>query len=158
MKFLFSLLALIVLTESCSSTKETVISDSDQQKSSMAKQIPSGTFTIKKMEANENISEELTITFDKSSNKVSGFSGCNVFFGNYTIDGNTIRFGVIGSSKKYCAGDKNTSERKLFQILDKVDSFTIDGNTIILSEGTTLLLKAIQEKGNSKQKTIGGKK
>ncbi len=158
MKFLFSLLVLIVLTESCNSTKETATPENNQEKSSTAQQTLSGTYIVEEMESNKNLSEELSITFDESTNKISGFSGCNVFFGNYTIDGNTIRFGAIGASKKYCQGDKNILERQFFQILESANNFIVNGNSITLLKDKTLLIKANRKVNGSKQKTIGGKK
>ena len=43
---------------------------------------------------------------------------CNSFFGNYSLEHNSISFGSIGTSKKLCQKDKNkkysyTSVRKL---------------------------------------------
>ena len=51
----------------------------------------------------------LTITFN-SDGTLTGFGGCNNFFGSYTLTGQTSEFGKgitlgpIGSTKMFCAG------------------------------------------------------
>jgi putative lipoprotein len=42
-----------------------------------------------------------TLNFSNDG-KVNGFAGCNNYFGNYDIDGRTIAFGEIGSTRMHC--------------------------------------------------------
>ena len=79
MKFLFSLLIIVTLTESCSTAKNTMenkIEDTTKQSNI------SGTYTVENAVAT---TKALTLTFDENSTKVSGFSGCNRFFGTYIV-------------------------------------------------------------------------
>jgi len=34
--------------------------------------------------------------------RVSGNDGCNNFFGGYTLDGNNLKFGMLGSTRMAC--------------------------------------------------------
>ncbi|WP_300365428.1 META domain-containing protein [Hydrogenimonas sp.] len=54
-----------------------------------------------------------TIRFEKSG-RISGFSGCNQYFGKSELTSTTISFGPIGSTRKYCMGPQGDLERKLF--------------------------------------------
>jgi heat shock protein HslJ len=128
MKILFSLFALIMITESCNSAKETI--------ENTAKKISSlsGAYSISEIGNHNSIYEELSITFEDSTNKVYGFAGCNTFFGTYTLDNSSITFNNIASSKKLCEKDLNTLESHFLKALNKVNSFSINDNTISFLE------------------------
>lgn len=112
------------------------------EKSQTPQSPPSGDYTISQIGDNDAISPKLTISFDDKSNQVSGFAGCNTFFGSYSIKGDTIKFGAIGASKKFCQKEINTVESHFLNILNKVNSFSVRDNNLILSENDTILLKA----------------
>ena len=44
-----------------------------------------------------------TLRFEPDTARVAGFAGCNRYFGTYTLDGRTLRFGPIGMTKMACA-------------------------------------------------------
>lgn len=46
---------------------------------------------------------QATIRFDADTARVGGFSGCNRYFGTYTLDGTALRFGAVGMTKMACA-------------------------------------------------------
>jgi heat shock protein HslJ len=154
-----------MVAESCNSKKEAATTDNVQQNNIMIQQTLSGTYTIENIEGNTSFSEKLTIAFDDASKMVSGFSGCNSFFGSYTVDGNTIEFGDIGSSKKYCQEDKNNLERQFLAVLAKANNFTVGENSVSFLKDETILLKANKEAHtaskpsremvNSKQDIVG---
>jgi heat shock protein HslJ len=133
MKILFSLFALIMITESCNSAKETI--------ENTAKKISSlsGAYSISEIGNHNSIYEELSITFEDSTNKVYGFAGCNTFFGTYTLDNSSITFNNIASSKKLCEKDLNTLESHFLKALNKVNSFSINDNTISFLENKATL-------------------
>ena len=95
MKFLFSLFALILATDSCESSKNAI-----ENNSKIVQQALSGSYTISQIGDNASVSQELMITFDENSDRVTGFAGCNSFFGTYVVKDNTIKFSNIASSKK----------------------------------------------------------
>ena len=78
-----------------------------------------GKYNIKHLKY-EDVSEyNLNITFNESSKQVSGFSGCNRFFGPYSLNNNTLNFGEIGSTKMLCDENANHIEVKLFKVFKK---------------------------------------
>ncbi|MCB0399433.1 MAG: META domain-containing protein [Winogradskyella sp.] len=126
MKFLLSLFTLVTLTGSCNSAKETLM----EQKEGMAQTRLSGTYSINQLESKDVTSKNLTIIFNDSTNQVSGFSGCNSFFSNYTLKENTIKFGPIATSKKYCGAEQNNLEQGFLKALNSVNAFSLDNGDI----------------------------
>ena len=140
MKTTAILLFAIILNACSASNQATSNISNDTMKS--AQNTLNGTFTVSEM-AVENLTTNLTITFDEANSKVSGFSGCNNFSGNYTTEGNTIKFSALGSTKKMCV-DKNSNlvESKMMAALGKVTNFEIKGDKLILLDSKTELLTA----------------
>jgi heat shock protein HslJ len=46
--------------------------------------------------------EGTTITAEFADDEISGNSGCNSYFGSYTLEGNTITFGMLGMTEMAC--------------------------------------------------------
>lgn len=82
--------------------------------------------------------KDLTLLFDKSGSKISGFGGCNSFFGNYTVDKDAMTISGLGSTKMAC--DDMNPESDYFNLLQKTDKYKIVSNTLTLySSGTAVL-------------------
>jgi len=73
-----------------------------------------------------------TITFDASSNKVSGNGGCNNFNSNVELKGRNIKFGPIASTRMACQGN---GESLFFQTLEKVNVQSVSGDQLTLIVG-----------------------
>lgn len=70
--------------------------------------------------------------------KVTGFGGCNMFFGGFTLTGvDSIDFGTIGSTMMYC--DAMSTETALLSALEKATKWKIDNNVLTLYTGETAL-------------------
>lgn len=143
MKILISLFALLLISVSCNSTKETMVSSIKNSESL------SGTYTISLLGDDNSISEALSITFEVATNKVSGFAGCNNFFGTYSLDDKKLTLENLASTKKFCQDEVNSVENELLTVLNTVNTLVISDNGISLLEDETVLLKAI--KSNSVQ-------
>ena len=72
--------------------------------------------------------------------KLTGFSGCNNFFGTYSFSGNTIHFSGIGMTKMYCK-DAMEVENGLSQALTNADQFRINSNHLELLKNSELLAR-----------------
>lgn len=72
--------------------------------------------------------------------RVSGSGGCNRYFGSYSLDGGSIRFGPLASTLMYCEGTM-VVEQAFFKALDLVRGICADGDALCLSseDGTTVL-------------------
>jgi putative lipoprotein len=58
----------------------------------------------------------------KAGGEVIGHGGCNRFFGQYTQNGQTLAFGALASTKKYC-GDIMQAETQFLQKLQETRTF-----------------------------------
>ena len=90
-----------------------------------------------------NSPEELKITFDETSNKVSGFSGCNNFSGDYSVSENKITFGPLVSTKRACKRFMDV-EQHMLKALSQAESFSFENGVLNLNNSKTVLLKAIK--------------
>lgn len=101
-----------------------------------------GTFKISGIDA-KNATKDLIITFDEANSKVSGFSGCNTFFGSYIANGNTITFNGLASTRKMCA-DKNSNlaESKIMAALGVTTNLEIKDDKLVLLNAKKELLTA----------------
>jgi len=103
-----------------------------------------GEFHIISIGDNEELQDHLTITFDNEINKISGYSGCNNFFGSYTLKAESLTFGQIGSTRKMCFGDANKIEAEMLKYLSEINTFSFNNNTLLLKKDDTILIKAQQ--------------
>ncbi len=73
--------------------------------------------------------DNFEITFNKDKS-VNGIGACNRFFGKYEADGGKLKIGPLGATKMMCPDME--LENAFLQMLDKIDTYTIDGNTLLL--------------------------
>lgn len=81
-------------------------------------------------------------TLEFKDGRISGASGCNTFFANYTLNGKFISFGLIGSTKMACKNPGVMEQEKTYlNNLSLVKSYKFEGNKLILidDKGKTIL-------------------
>ncbi|MBK9155962.1 MAG: META domain-containing protein [Chloracidobacterium sp.] len=87
------------------------------------------------------------VNFDPAKKGVGGNSGCNVFGGEYSTDGNSIAIKDMISTMRACIEDDRMSiERKLYDGLRSANRFEITGERLKLFRGDELLLTFRGEK------------
>jgi putative lipoprotein len=71
--------------------------------------------------------------------KVTGFGGCNRFFGGYTVSGNSIKIGPLASTRKGCPDTLNL-EVEFFKALQEAETFeqTDEGLVLLGPDGAKL--------------------
>lgn len=94
----------------------------------------------------------LSISFNDSTKQVSGFGGCNRYFGSYSIDGKSLNFSEMGITKILCQEDKNTIESSFFKALRKANTILFNDSGFSIFQNKRLLLVA--EKEQTSFKTI----
>jgi heat shock protein HslJ len=82
----------------------------------------------------------LTLTLDEAQKKISGFAGCNRFFGGYELNQSTLKFGNTGSTKMFCQ-DKSEIESNYFKALGEVQSFKSENEKLFLLSGEKIILE-----------------
>lgn len=73
--------------------------------------------------------------------RVSGFSGCNRFFGDFGIDGKNISLSNIGMTRMLCVGDANQIENDFAIALQQINNYSINGGTLTLYNDTNPIIK-----------------
>lgn len=142
---LFTLFAL----KSCGST-ENISANTKPQDMTL-----SGKYTVTILDKN-NIPHDLTIEFDEAEKKISGFSGCNSYFGSYSVNNDSLKIGPLASTRKYCEEDANNIESKFLQALEATNTFTVSGKNIQLHKGKDVLIEGVfdtEEKEQTKETT-----
>ena len=86
------------------------------------------------------IEPPITLSLDEAQKKISGFAGCNRFFGGYEMNETTLRFSNIGSTKMFCQ-DKSSTENWYLQTLSEVQSFKTEGEKLLLLNGESVALE-----------------
>lgn len=71
--------------------------------------------------------------------QLRGFGGCNGIGGNYTTDGNKIKFTTI-STRMFCESRMDV-ENFLTKVLQQADGYKISGETLELYEGNVFLTR-----------------
>ncbi|GGD22884.1 hypothetical protein GCM10011368_26200 [Hyunsoonleella pacifica] len=107
-----------------------------------------GTYNINTLNQIEVSDFKLTVSFDNNTKKVSGFSGCNRFFGTYTLNENTLKFSPLASTKMLCPEDKNNMETELLKTFNEADKvfFYKNGFTLFNKKKTLLSASKVDKK------------
>jgi heat shock protein HslJ len=79
------------------------------------------------------------ITFNDDGTVV-GNSGCNGFGGNYTVEGNQIKFDQITSTLMACDAARMAQEDVVHQVLTDTATFKIEGNTLTITNNDMVLI------------------
>lgn len=90
-------------------------------------------------------SEPLTLEF--SEGRVSGFAGCNSFFGSYTQVEDKLHIGPLGSTLMACYGDIGHQENAVLEAIERVTQVKIDGALMHMDtgEGTSIVYRRVTE-------------
>ena len=74
--------------------------------------------------------------------RLSGNVGCNGFGGDYTVDGDTIKFDQVMSTMMFCEGPVGDQETTTFNALHESATFTLEGDklTITSEDGTSAIV------------------
>ncbi len=81
----------------------------------------------------------------REENRVTGFAGCNSFFGSYTFDESSIKFSQLAASRMFCS-EAMELENLFLKSLAEVSVYNITGRVLTLSENERkprIILKAV---------------
>lgn len=86
---------------------------------------------------------EAYVILKQDDNKLIGHGGCNAFNGSYSLIGsNQLRIEKISSTEMICAA--LSTEQKLIEVLQSVNSFNIKSDTLFLYKGQSELLASFE--------------
>lgn len=86
------------------------------------------------------LSKPITLNFNTSDAKASGFAGCNQYFSSYHSEQSSISFSGTGSTKMYCTQTMKL-EDKFLEALANTNHFNVNGNKLQLMQGDRVLLE-----------------
>jgi heat shock protein HslJ len=76
------------------------------------------------------------LTLEFKDGRIYGSSGCNSFFAKYTVEKNSMSFGLIGATKMYCSNQGvMEQEQTYFMRLESVKTYKIEGGKLQLIDG-----------------------
>ena len=81
---------------------------------------------------------EMKLTL-REENKVTGFGGCNSFFGSYEYDAKKLSFSQLAATRMFCE-DAMDKESQFMKSLMVVKSYKITGQTMQLFDAEEKLL------------------
>ena len=86
-----------------------------------------------------------TLVFSKEKGRFGGRGDCNSIMGNYTLsDNGKIKIESVASTRAMCANQ--AQEDKFIKELDRVDSYRIDGDLLMLMhDGEMLMVMQAQD-------------
>ncbi|MBJ6367588.1 META domain-containing protein [Snuella sedimenti] len=143
MKLTLTLLVIIAMN-TCGNTTKTMAGQSNNNNITKL----NGSYHITTLYDLDVIMNNLSIDFNDQEQKLSGFSGCNRFFGKYTLEANTIEVGPLASTKMLCRETANTIESKIHDALSKINRVIIDGELLKLAKDNTIIITATKSQGN----------
>lgn len=141
MRILISILVLSLFITGCDETKKVIDAAGQVQLS--------GTYHILSI-GQDIISENApNITFSALEKKVNGSTGCNRFFGTYTLDLYALGFSEIASTEMACEEPIMTRENAFLSALDQTGSYTLETEILTLYSKTDRSVLLIAKKQHS---------
>lgn len=114
---------------------------SNSNKSQELVEIIGKEFQVVEINKNDISAYNLTMNLEENEARVSGFAGCNNYFGSYSINNDGISFSKIAATKKYCQ-EINNVESSFLKSLSNVTHYkqAKNGNIELLDENDTVLV------------------
>ena len=81
-----------------------------------------------------------TLLLSSEGSRISGFAGCNRMMGSYELEGDSIRFTAIGTTKMACDAGMDL-EQRYAAALGTVSGYRIAGGRLELLRDTTVVAR-----------------
>ena len=124
--------SILLIAFGCNSLKE---------KKEGGNSLDDGSYNVTSIAGTDVSSEKLTVVISEEGKKVSGFCGCNTYFGGINPHGSATYFSSLARTKKYCT-DRMTTEELFLEEMQNVASISTEGNTVNLNNtgGETIII------------------
>lgn len=131
MRFLLSLSLLALAAAGCATTGAS---------GGAAGPIVGPTWTLVALGADAPARSDAQIVFG-GDGRVSGSTGCNRFFGTYTLGvGDALAVSDVGTTRQACPGPLMAQEARVLDALSRADRVVMEGERLSLAQGGTRLL------------------
>ena len=91
--------------------------------------------------------QEVTMHLD--TGRVYGSGGCNRYFGSYSLNGSSLKFNGVASTKMFCQGAMEV-EDGLMQSINNTDGYVVQGKSLSLLKGADTLARFEVTRSSSK--------
>lgn len=89
---------------------------------------------------------EITLKFNSEEKRMSGTSGCNVYFGGYELNGNALSIpGPIGGTRMSCGDQIDEQEKRFFQAIENAEHYRIRDKNLRIDCGSEVLIFRLKE-------------
>jgi heat shock protein HslJ len=78
----------------------------------------------------------ITATASFREGTVRGYTGCNQYTAPYTTEGESLEIGAVASTRMACPPPRDAIEQAYVAALDEIASWTVDGEELVLSDGS----------------------
>jgi heat shock protein HslJ len=82
--------------------------------------------------------------------QMSGSAGCNSMMGSYVLQGDSLTFGPLATTKKMCEPERNEREGIVLELLAKVASASVERQTLSLYDSDNFLLMTFRVESDSR--------
>jgi len=96
------------------------------------------------------------VKFDVEKKQAAGYAGCNNFFGSYELDGSSLTFGPIGTTRMFCEGESGEVELRFMQALEQIRSWEIRDGVLLLLKDSKVLARFKMVRGKKNIQEITG--
>ncbi|HEY4228690.1 MAG TPA: META domain-containing protein [Thermoanaerobaculia bacterium] len=83
----------------------------------------------------DGIKRAPNLRLEPGEKRLVGFGGCNRVFGQYALDGESLKLSPLGTTKMGCLGSAMPLEKRFLDALERVSTYTISGSTLALRAG-----------------------
>jgi len=90
------------------------------------------------------------ILLDPAQKKITGFAGCNNFFSGYELDGSSLKFASVGSTRMSCPDLQMSLETEVFKALDKTSAWKISEDVLLFLDGRDILARFAMAQGDER--------
>lgn len=104
-----------------------------------------GNYRIISVKPHDKLSAEPTMLFQMDTFNVSGSTGCNLYFGEYQMQKDQLRFSNLAVTKKRCADDSvNRLEKDILLAFGQIERYQHQGDVLeLLDAEDTVLMRAL---------------
>lgn len=92
----------------------------------------------------EQTERKASLSFSDTSTRYGGYSGCNMFGGEFELKGKSLHFSNALSTKRACMPGMKT-ENAVFRMLEATNSYSLEGDKLLLKKDETVLAELVKE-------------
>ena len=86
------------------------------------------------------------VTMTIQDGRITGNTGCNEFFTDYTVEGSQLSLGAVGSTRRACPEEVAPQEQQFLELFRAVNGFRLEGPQLtLLTDGTPALVFTVPE-------------